>query len=130
VAQQFLSAFGGQKHVDVVPVSKKSDQINAARAIIRKCEFHEPNCGDGLDGLREWQFEFNDDLQVFSKEPKHDKASHPSDAFAYGCQVMQFAPPPQEEVRGRVLQIGHHPPPNQVTLEDLWDQNERKTRRR
>jgi phage terminase large subunit len=127
--EQFLSAFGGDK-VAIVPVATKADRINAARTVIRRCEFHETNCERGLDGLRAWEYEWNPDLQVFMKEPKHNCASHPSDGFSYGCQVMQATKAPETPERGRVLQIGHHPPPNQVTLEDLWDQNERKTRRR
>jgi phage terminase large subunit len=36
-----------------------------------------------------WEFEYNEENGVFSREPLHNWASHPSDAFAYGCQVMQ-----------------------------------------
>jgi phage terminase large subunit len=127
--EQFLSAFGGDK-VAIVPVATKSDRINAARTVIRKCEFHETNCERGLDGLRAWEYEWNPDLQVFMKEPKHNWASHPSDGFSYGCQVMLASKAPEAPERGRVLQIGPNPPPNQVTLEDLWAQHERKARRR
>lgn len=99
VVEKFVKAFGS-KHIDVVPQTKKQDQISAARSVIAHCEFHETACEDGLDGLRAWEFAFNEDLQTFSKEPLHNWASHPSDAFAYGCQVMQFAPAPTEASKG------------------------------
>lgn len=127
--EQFLAAFGANK-CDIVEMSSKADRINAARTVIKRCEFHEANCETGLDGLRAWEFEYNPDLQIFMKEPKHTAASHPSDAFSYGCQVMQTKPPPADEKPGRILQIGDNPPPNQVTLEDLWAENDRKRRSR
>jgi phage terminase large subunit len=91
--EKFLSAFGAEK-VRVVPQSKKADQISAAREVIQRCEFHRDLCEEGLDGLLAWEFEYNDDLGVLSREPLHNWASHPSDAFAYGCQVMQETKPP------------------------------------
>lgn len=91
-AERFVKAFGADK-VKVVPVSKKSDQISAARAVLPKCEFAEDACLTGIDGLEGWRFEWNPDTQVFSKHPLHDMNSHPSDAFAYGCQVMQTMQP-------------------------------------
>jgi phage terminase large subunit len=128
-AEQFITGFGAQR-VGVIPPSTKRDQINAARTVIRKCEFHEDNCEKGLDGLRAWAFKWDPDLQIFTKEPEHNWASHPGDGYAYGCQIMQTVKPSEPEKPGRTLQIGTEPPDNQVTLEDLWDQHERKLRRR
>jgi len=86
--EQFRKAFGpGQ--VNLVPKVSIADRINAARAVITRCEFNEDACEKGLDGLKAWSFEFNPDLQVFTKEPRHDWASHPGDGYSYGCQIMQ-----------------------------------------
>ena len=86
--EKFISGFGAGK-VGLVPQSKKSDQISAARAVVQKCAFHAERCESGLDGLRAWEYVYNEDLGVYSREPLHNWASHPSDAFAYGSQVMQ-----------------------------------------
>lgn len=97
-AEKFLTAFGGSA-VDVVPQSKKMDQISAARAVIPKCAFNETACESGLDGLRAWEFEYNEENGVYSRDPLHNWASHPSDAFAYGAQVMseaEYVKPMQE----------------------------------
>lgn len=113
---KFLTAFGAGK-VAVVPQTKKLDQISAARTVINKCEFDRDGCEDGLDGLRAWEYEYNEETGVFSREPIHNWASHPSDAFAYGCQVMQLAEPPKpapEEMRG--VTVGRAT----VTLEEMW----------
>lgn len=116
--EQFLSVFK-TPHVGVVPVSTKADRINAARAIIQRCEFHKTNCETGLDGLRAWEYEWNPDLQTFSREPLHNFASHPSDAFSYGCQVMQSLPPPESKPEPRAMGVGPHSP-NSLRLDDLW----------
>jgi phage terminase large subunit len=127
--EQFLKAFGTGK-VGVVPQTKKSDQINAARTIISKCEFDEKLCEEGLDGLRAWEYQYNEENGVFSREPLHNWASHPSDAFAYGCQVMQESPAPEKDkepeypvkaINNTTIQL----PP----LNDMWEQNKQSNRR-
>jgi phage terminase large subunit len=93
--EKFLKAFPGK--IGPKPGSKKPDQISAARSIIDKCEFHKTRCENGLDGLTAWEFEWNEDNQVFSREPIHNWASHRGDSFAYGCEVMQgLAPQPDQ----------------------------------
>jgi phage terminase large subunit len=127
--EQFLKAFGTGK-VGVVPQTKKSDQINAARTIISKCEFDEKLCEEGLDGLRAWEYQYNEENGVFSREPLHNWASHPSDAFAYGCQVMQESPAPEKDkepeypvkaINDTTIQL----PP----LNDMWEQSKQSNRR-
>lgn len=117
--ERFVKVFGHDK-VKVVPQSKKSDQINAAREVIDRCEFAESACTDGIDGLEAWEFEFNHELQVFSKEPLHNWASHPGDGFAYGCQVMQLEQPKPtpETTRWAVENIGK-PGRQGATLNEL-----------
>jgi phage terminase large subunit len=95
--EQFIKKFTESK-VSIVPQSSKSDQIAAAREVIKKCAFHATECEDGVDGLRAWEFTYNDDLGVFSREPNHNWASHPSDGFAYGCQVMKQHVPTADHI--------------------------------
>lgn len=90
--EKFLSAFGAN-HISIVPQSRKSDQIESARTIIKKCAFHKTKCEEGLDGLTAWEYDYNEETGIFSREPKHNWASHPSDGFAYGTQIIdQFKP--------------------------------------
>lgn len=94
--EQFAGKYGAGR-VGVVSKTAIADRINAARTIIKRCEFHATNCETGLDGLRAWEFEYNHELQVFTKEPLHNWASHPADGFSYGCQIMQGLVPPVEK---------------------------------
>lgn len=127
--ERFVAAFGHDK-VAVVPQSKKLDQISAARAVIDRCEFAQDACSDGIDGLEAWEFDFNHELQVFSKEPLHNWASHPSDAFAYGCQVMQMEKP-KPTVDGIKYQVIGRPDGKIVAgvpLNDMWPTAKRSSR--
>jgi phage terminase large subunit len=59
-----------------------------------------------LEGLRAWSYELDEERKTFSKEPRHDWASHPGDGFSYGAQVMrelvQDKPKPKFEVNTRL----------------------------
>lgn len=114
--ERFLAAFGADR-VSMVPQTKIEHRTNAARRIISRCWFDEAECGDGLDGLVSWQYKYDDELKVFSKEPQHDWASHPGDAFSYGAQMLEErapALPGPEQMRG--LMVGD----NEVTLDEMW----------
>ena len=126
--EKFLLAFGADR-VGIVPQSKKSDQISAARRVIKRCEFHRAMCDEGLDGLRAWEFEWNDDDNIFSREPLHNWASHPSDGFAYGAQVMEehVVATKDTSKEPRALAVG---PSNEYTLTDAWKDHERNISRR
>lgn len=116
--EQFIEAFGVEL-IGVIPQAKKQDQINAARTVAPRCEFHAARCADGLDGLRNWRYEWNEELRVFSSSPVHDWASHFGDGFAYGCQVMQGLPAPEKPRQASPLKQ------EPVSINDLWLEHEK-----
>jgi phage terminase large subunit len=76
-----------------------------------------------------WEFVYNEESGVFSREPNHNWASHPSDGFAYGCQVMSqvVAKEPEKPaefaikgVNGRIIT---------QTLDKLWAETPTKRER-
>jgi len=124
--EQFVTAFGSDK-VSIVPQSKKADQISAARSIIDRCEFHKTRCERGVDGLMAWEFEWNEELNIFSRDPVHNWASHPSDAYAYGCQMMRelvVESTQDKPIRGLTVGNGHG-----VTLDEMWQSVKPASRR-
>lgn len=128
-AETFISKFGSAK-LRVVPLMKKSDYINAARLVIRHCQFSQNRCKEGLDALRSWQFEYNAETSSFSKDPKHDWASHASEAFCYGAAMLQeeipkMAPQAPKPVKGNI-QVGLH---TVETLDQMWQDHARRNSR-
>jgi phage terminase large subunit len=67
----------------VVPDHRVDDGIHAVRETLARCWFDETRCSEGLDALRQYRSEYNEDKQVFSDRPLHDWSSHAADAFRY-----------------------------------------------
>jgi len=57
--------------------------INAARTIFSKCYFDEARCSDGLQALRHYRYDIDEETGQYSKKPIHDQYSHGADAFRY-----------------------------------------------
>lgn len=112
----FVSLFGAD-HVAITPNSSISDRINAARVLTPRVKFNATQCEAGLDGLRGWSYEYDDEKKTFGEKPVHDWASHDGDGYSYGCLIMQqVAPPPAppEPMRGIAVGIPS------VSLNELW----------
>lgn len=91
----FVDYFGSD-HVSITPNSSKADRVNAARVLVPKVKFHATKCARGLDGLRSWSYEYDEEAKIFSSEPMHDWASHDGDGFSYGCLIMREREPAKE----------------------------------
>ena len=118
----FIKHFGTDK-VAITPNSKISDRVNAARTLISRIEFNETNCHQGLEGLRAWFYEYDEEKKIFSSDPLHDWASHDGDGFSYGCLIMQEHKPVKEihePIRG--ITVGQYT----VTLDEMLDTPRKK----
>jgi phage terminase large subunit len=63
--------------LDRVPVT---DSINAARTIFNRCYFDRENCDEGLQCLRHYRYDVDEDGS-WSQKPLHNQYSHGADAF-------------------------------------------------
>ncbi len=61
------------------------DGIEAVRRVLPKCWFDATRCAVGLDSLEGYHKEYDETNKVFRMTPKHDWASHGSDAFRTGA---------------------------------------------
>ena len=125
--EQFLEAFPNQ--VAVVPRSDKFDRINAARTLIERCWFEKGKTEEGRDALANWAYIYDEERKEFSKEPDHNWASHGSDSFSYGCQVMQQREQKEQEPQEDVHEVRGLPNGGfslGVSLDELWKQHDRK----
>lgn len=88
VVEQFRAS-GLAESYGLVPAMRSQDKINAARSMLPRCTFDAAACAQGLLGLREWAYKWNEDTKTYSKEPDHNWASHPADAFCYGAAMLR-----------------------------------------
>jgi hypothetical protein len=70
-------------NIKMVPPLGVQQGIDAARSIFKDVWFHETFCQQGLECLRHYKKEWDDELRVFSDTPLHDWSSHAADAFRY-----------------------------------------------
>jgi len=104
----------GYRNVRVVTKIAKADQIQAARSMIGKMQFHEEKCARGLEALRQYQRKqipgiLDDRNQpVYSEKPLHNWASNPADAFqtgSVGSREHRFGEPSGEDLLAPELAI-------------------------
>jgi phage terminase large subunit len=98
------------------------DGISAARQLLKRTWFDEEKCAHGIECLRQYQAEWDDDLKSFKKTPLANWAAHGADAFRYIAMAYRELNPSVEKEVGRTLMIGV-PNPHQVTLDDMWKLN-------
>ncbi|HEY1035003.1 MAG TPA: hypothetical protein VGE09_08480 [Pseudoxanthomonas sp.] len=82
---------------DRVPNIPRMDGINAARLTIPQCRFDRTRCAEGIEGLKQYRAEYDEERKVFKPTPLHDWASNPADAFRYlavGWRKMREEQPP------------------------------------
>lgn len=124
VLEQCVDRWGMDK-VGRTPDLSVEDGIEAARWLLEQpVEIHE-RCDvparlehSGLEALREYRYEWDEENQCFKKSPLHNWASHSADAFRYlACAVKaaqgEQTPKPEEKKR-------HAPVDKGVTLDTAW----------
>jgi phage terminase large subunit len=81
----------------IVPQLGLIDGIQASRLTLSDC-FIDTKCADGIDALKQYQREYDEDKRAFRDKPRHDWTSHYSDAFRYACLVWreEMKPKPAE----------------------------------
>jgi len=71
----------GMANVRIVPGLSVQDGIQAARIMLSRTVFDSVGTEDGIDALKQYQREWDDDKKMFRDAPRHDWTSHASDAF-------------------------------------------------
>jgi hypothetical protein len=114
---------------DLVPDHGLMDGIQAARITIPMARFDRIRCKDGIEGLKQYRAEFDEERKVFKPKPLHDWASNPADAWRYlaiGWRALRApAPEPKREVDAYIGQpdgrISSH-----LTFSEIIKRQERK----
>lgn len=80
----------------IVPELGLIDGIQASRLTLADCYFDE-RCRDGIETLKQYQREYDEDKKCFRDKPRHDWTSHKADAFRYACLVWREEMKPKAE---------------------------------
>lgn len=131
VLDQAMAHWPGK--VSIVPRLSVSDGIAAARWLLEQpMQFHE-RCEtpcelghSGLDALRAYRFDWDEEARVYSREPVHDFASHSADAFRYLALVVKFA----ELVTRKPEPENSAPPHARSTVDQLFKRHQAGLRNR
>lgn len=111
------------KSIKIAPNLKLQDGIQASRLALTRAWF-DHKCNDGIECLRQYQREYDEDKKVFRDKPRHDWTSHGADAWRYLSLVWKDEAKivtPNEPIRG--VFVGK----TDVSLNDLWKDTKVRT---
>ncbi len=107
--QEQLSVRLGWDKIRIVTMLSIQDGIQAVRTMFPRLWFNSAGAGmqEGMEALRQYQREWDDQRKCFRDYPRHDWTSHPSDAFrGIGVSWREIyksieKPEPQKDTWGR-----------------------------
>ena len=67
----------------ICPNLPVADGIQAVRSLIPRCWFDRTRCAKGLEALRMYRRDYNEQREEYRVMPLHDWTSHYADAFRY-----------------------------------------------
>ena len=112
------------KTMAIAPHLDIQDGIQAARMTLPVCWFDEERCFDGLEALKQYQREWDEDKKSFRERPRHDWTSHPADAFRMLSVAWRDEFKEEEKKAPKFLDIKDTP------LNELWALEKPRTERR
>lgn len=108
------------------------DGISAVRQILARCWWDDEKTAEGLNALRSYQTEWDDDAKVFKKTPLHNWASHGADALRYLAMAHREIRAQPVPAPGRMLSMDPTTLPQGVKgvrFDDLWAKSGQRSRR-
>ena len=122
-----LSQYLEAKNLMVVPDIGVQSGIQATRMMLPRVWFDAEKCHDGIEALRQYQREYDEDRKAYRQNPRHDWTSHPAEAFSMLAVSWQEQSDKTPALEPKPLMVG---PQNTVTLNDMWAVHDRQTARR
>ena len=132
--EQFMDAdFGDDCHVQIVPKLSVEDGIEAARQLLKHCNFDADRCYYGIECLRVYRKKWDEIKQVFLKNPLHDYSSDSADSFRYLAIMANKkflpAPTPHESINNAIQRSGEYSLNSLFTEREASMNNSFKSRR-
>ncbi len=114
-----LAVHFGINSLAIVPDLSVQDGIQAVRKVLPQCWFDADKCSEGIEALRQYQREYDEDKKAFRQTPRHDWCSHPADAFRMLSIAWRSEPRVRQPDTAKPLMVGEQ---NTATLNDVWAQ--------
>ncbi len=121
-----LAEYLGINNLTIVPDLSVQDGIQAVRQMLPNTWFHVEHCAEGIEALRQYQREYDEDKKAFRQTPRHDWCSHPADAMRMLAIAWRAEPTVRAPDRIKPLMVG---PENTVTLNDMWSTMKSRSKR-
>jgi len=115
------------KQMRIVPSLSLQDGIQAVRMVMPRVWFDKDKCEDGIESLRQYQREYDDNKKTFRDKPRHDWTSHGADSIR--MMAIAYREDKKETFVEKPI-IGINVGRNDATLEDLWKQGNSQINRR
>lgn len=95
------------------PELSRQDGIQAARMVLPVCYFDRTRCMDGIEHLRQYRRQWDEDRKMFGPDPAKTPHNHTADAFRYAAIAMRDGDAlPKPKAPPRFL--------NDMSLDELW----------
>lgn len=120
--EQFWDRFGNG-NVEIGPELGLMDGLQAVRKLLYEGVRIHPRCGEGLEALKQYHYEYDEKRKTYTNRPEHDWSSHTADAFrGLACvvkagEIMKKIKPAKKYSITDALNMGAYP----VTLEDMFN---------
>ena len=101
----------------ITPSLSMQDGIQATRQMMPRAWFDKVRCADGVEALKQYQREWDEDKKMFRDKPRHDWTSHAADSMRYAAiNWKEEVKPVVEDKPIRGISVGQ----TDVTLDELW----------
>jgi hypothetical protein len=89
--------------------------------------FDAEKCDEGMEALRQYQREYDEDKKAFRQTARHDWCSHFADSARMLAIVWRQEPAVKPPDKLKPLIVG---PGNEVTLDDMWATHQQFNKRK
>jgi hypothetical protein len=129
VIDQFWERFG-HADVEIAPSMSLLDGVQAGRKLLYEGIKIHPRCGNGIEALKQYHYEFDEKRKTYTNRPEHDWSSHTADAFRYlACvvkagNILKNTRPRVQRTMEEALAFA-----SKVTLDEMFDDYARNRRK-
>jgi phage terminase large subunit len=124
ILEQALARYPGL--VAIAPHLDLLDGIQAGRWLLQKPTRFHSRCVDGVEALKAYRYDYDEDRKTFTRKPVHDWSSHTADAWRYlatvarHSELMTRKPDPEAARKAAAEALRRHvAKPN--TLGEPWE---------